>query len=68
MIDFDDATKEKTKQHNLNWQQITDNPYRILIIRCSGSGKINSLFNLIILQPDIYNIYLWAKDSYYAKY
>ena len=68
MINFDDATKEKTKQQNLNWLQITDNPYRILIIRCSGSGKTNSLFNLIIQQPDIDNIYLWAKDSYYAKY
>ena len=32
MINFDDAIKEKIKEHNLNWPQISDNPYRILII------------------------------------
>ena len=47
MINFDDVVKEKIKEHNLNWPQIPDHPYRILIIWGSGSGKTNSLFNLI---------------------
>ena len=31
-------------------------------------GKTNALFNLINNQPDINKIYLYAKDSYEAKY
>ena len=46
----------------------TNHPYRILIIQGSGSGKTNSLFNLIRFEPDIDKIYLYAKDSYKAKY
>ena len=34
----------------------------------SGSGKTNSLFNLINQQPDIDKIDLYAKDLYEAKY
>ena len=34
----------------------------------SGSGKTNSLFNLIIQQPDIDKIYLYVKDPYEGKY
>ena len=64
MITFNDITKE----HNPNWSQIPDHPYRILIIGGSGSGKTNSLFNLINQQPDIDKIYLYAKDPYEAKY
>ena len=52
MITFD-VTKENIKEHNPNWLQIPDNLYRILIIGDSGSGKINSLFNLINHQSDI---------------
>ena len=33
--------------HNPNWQYIPGHPYRILIIRGSGSGKTNVLLNLI---------------------
>ena len=47
MINFDDVTKENKKERNPNWPQIPDHPYRILIIGGSGSGKTNSLFNLI---------------------
>ena len=68
MINFDDVTKENTKEHNTNWPQIPDHPYRALIIWCSGSGKTNSLFNLINHQPDIDKIYLYAKDPYETKY
>ena len=47
--------------------QIPDNPYRILIIRGTGSQKTNSLFNLINPQQDIDKIYFYAKDSYQSS-
>ena len=68
MINFGDVTKENIKKHNLNWPKIPDLPYRILIIGGSGSGKTNSLLDLINQQSDINNIYLYAKDSYEANY
>ena len=67
-INFDDVVKENIKEHNPNWPQIPDRPYRILITGSSGSGKTNSLFNLINQQPDIDKIYFYAKDPYEAKY
>ena len=42
MISFD-VTKENIKEHNPNWTQIPDHPYRTLTIGGSVSGKINSL-------------------------
>ena len=68
MINFNDATNENIKEHNLNCPQILDHLYRILIIGGSGSRKANLLFNLISHQPDIDQIYLNAKDPYEAKY
>ena len=56
------------KEHNSYWQQIPDLPYRLLIIGGSGSGKTNSLFNLINQQPDIDKIYLYTKDPYEVKH
>ena len=53
MIKFDHVLKENIKGHSPNWPQIPGHPYRILIIRGSGSGKTNSLFNIIIQQPYI---------------
>ena len=67
MINFDDFTKENIKEHNQNLSEIPDHPYGILIIGCSRSGKTNSLFNLINLQPDIDKIYLYAKRSWWSK-
>ena len=61
-------TQMKTKQHNLKWPYIPDNPYKILIIGSSGSGKTNALLNLINNQPDIDKMYLCSKDPYEAKY
>ena len=55
------------KEHNPNRSQIPDHPYRVLIIGGSGSGKTNSLY-LINQQPDIDQIYLYAKDPCEAKY
>ena len=68
MINFDDVIKEETKEYNPNWRQIPDHSYTILIMGDSGSGKTNSLFNLINQQPDIDKINLYAKDPYQAKY
>ena len=68
MINFDDVTKENIKEHNPNWPQIPNHPYRVLIIGGSGSEKTKSLFNLINQQPDIDKVYLYAKDPYETKY
>ena len=68
MINFDDVTKENIKQHNPNWPQISDLPYRILMIGDSGSGKTKSLFNVISQKPDIDEIYLHGKDPFKANY
>ena len=40
----------------------------MIICTGSGSGKTNSLFNLISQQPDIDKIDLYAKDPDEAKY
>ena len=49
---------------------IPDQPFRILIIGGSGSGKTNVLLNLIKhrRQPDNYKIDLYVKDSFESKY
>ena len=39
MIDFDDVVKENIKEHNPNWLQIPNHPYRILTTGGCGSGK-----------------------------
>ena len=67
MINFNDAMKENIKEHNPNWPEIPDYPYRILVVEGSRSGKTNSLFNVISQQADIDKIYLYAKDPYEAK-
>ena len=52
MINFDEYANENRINHNPNWPYIPDHPYRILIIGDSGSGKANTLLNLINNQPD----------------
>ena len=47
MINVDDYTNENKRKRNPNWLYILDHPYRILTIRCSGSGKTNTLLNVI---------------------
>ena len=66
MINFDYANENKT-EHNQKWPYIPDHPYKILI-RGSGSGKTNALLNLINSQPDIGEMYLYAKYPYEVKY
>ena len=59
-------TKKKKKKKK--WPYIPDHPYRILIIGGSGSGKTNTLLNLINEQNDIDKIYLYARDLNKPKY
>ena len=64
MVNLDNYTNENKTEHNLKWPYIPDHSYRIWIIGGLGSGKANALLNLINNQPDIDEIYLYAKDSY----
>ena len=68
MINFDDYVNENKIEHDKIWPYIPDHPYRILIIGGSRSRKTNVLLNVIENQPDIDEIYLYAKDLYEAKY
>ena len=49
-------------------QKKLDHQYTNLLVGGSGSGKINTLLNLINHEPDIDIIFLYAKDPYEAKY
>ena len=68
MINLDSIINENNKKHNEKWPYIPNHPYRILIIGRSGSGKTNTLLNLINKQNDIDKIYLHAKDLSESKY
>ena len=68
MINLDNITSENNEEHNEKWPYIPDHPYRILITRGSGSGKTNTLLNLIREQDVIDKIYLYAKDLNGSKY
>ena len=52
-----DVTNENIKELNPNWPQIPDQLQRTLITWSSGSGEMNSLFNVTSQQPDIDKIY-----------
>ena len=68
MFNLDSVTNENNKEHNKKWPFIPDHLYSILIIGGSGSGKTNTLLNLIKEQDDIDKIYLYAKDLSETKY
>ena len=62
MFNFDYITKEDIKNIIEIGQKFMTFHYRILIVGGSGSGKTNALLTLINHEPDIDEIYLYAKD------
>ena len=68
MINLDSITNENNKKHSEKWPYIPDHPYRVLIIGGSGSGKTNTLLNLINEQNNIDKIYLHVRDLNEPKY
>ena len=61
MINLDNIINKNNEEHNEKWPYIPDHPYTILIIGGSGSGKINTLLNLINEQKDIDQIHFVCK-------
>ena len=47
MINLDIITKKNIEEHNEKWPYIPDHPCSIIIIGGSGSGKTNTLLNLM---------------------
>ena len=71
MINLDSITNKNNKKDNEKGRYIPDHSYGILIIGVSGSGKTNTLLNVIKEQDyhDVIDkIYLYAKNLSEPKY
>ena len=62
MLNLDDIVSNKRENKDHNWL------FRMLIMGQSGSGKTNTLLNLINNFHPIDKIYLYAKDTDEKKY
>ena len=47
MVNYNDVTKVKIKEHNPNLPWTLGHLHRILIVGSSGFGKANTLLNLV---------------------
>ena len=68
IINLGSITNENNKKHIEKWRYIPDHPNRTLIIGGSGSGKANTLLNLINEQNHIDKIYSYARDLNKPKF
>ena len=68
MSNFDYITKPDIKEDNPNWSEISNHPYRIIIVGGSGSNKTNALLKVINHELDINNFFIYTKDLCKAKY
>ena len=57
MLQNKDKKKKKMEEYNINWLQILDQTYRMLITGDSGAGKTKWIFKLIIHQPQVDKIF-----------
>ena len=53
MINLDNIINKNNNNHNKKWPYIPDHPYRMLIMGGSGSGKTNTLLNLVNEQKNV---------------
>ena len=61
MFNFDYITKKDIKEHNPNWPEMPDHPYRMLSFGGSETGKTNALLSLINHEPSIDNFFYTLK-------
>lgn len=52
----------------MQWLQIPNHSFKIIIVGCSESVKANSLLTLIKHQPEVDKIFFYVRDLYEPKY
>ena len=68
MINFNEITEESTQKRNPQQPQNPNQLNIILMVEGSGSGKKNTLINLINHQLDVGMIYLYDEGPYESMY
>ena len=52
---------DNTKEPNMQWLQILNHPFKIIIVGCSESVKANALLTLIKHQPEVDQIFFMSE-------